>query len=48
MGRQISVVGQSDIGQSDIAMSIAHLPNGIYFIRIQTENGTVTQKIIKN
>ena len=26
---------------------ISHLPSGIYFIRIQTETGTVTRKIVK-
>jgi len=47
MGRQISVVGQSEIGQSEIIMNIADLPTGIYFIRIQTENGVVTRKVVK-
>jgi len=28
-------------------LDISHLPSGIYFIRIQTEIGTITQKIIK-
>ena len=28
--------------------NISHLPSGIYFIRIQTETGTVTRKVIKN
>ena len=32
----------------ETVIDISHLPSGIYFIRIQTENGTVTQKIIKN
>jgi len=27
--------------------NIAHLPAGIYFIRIQTENGAVTRKVVK-
>ena len=30
------------------SFDISHLPSGIYFLRIQTENGTVTRKIIKN
>jgi hypothetical protein len=29
-------------------LDISCLPSGIYFVRIQTENGTVTRKIIKN
>ena len=47
-GRQISVVGQSEIGQSEIVIDIAHLLSGIYLLHIQTETGTVTRKIIKN
>jgi len=27
---------------------ISHLPAGIYFIRIQTEKGAVTKKVVKN
>jgi len=44
MGR---IVGQSQIGQSDIALNIAHLPNGVYFLHIQTENGVVVRKVVK-
>jgi len=33
--------------QSQITMDISHLPAGIYFVRIQTENGTVTRKVVK-
>ena len=29
-------------------LDISHLPTGIYFVRITTENGTVTRKVIKN
>jgi hypothetical protein len=29
-------------------ISISHLPAGMYFLRIQTENGMITKKIIKN
>jgi PKD repeat protein len=39
-------IGKSDIGKSDI--NISHLPTGVYFIRITTEEGTITRKIIKN
>ena len=48
MGRQISIVGQSQIGQSQIVINVAHLPPGIYFLRIQTENGVVVRKVVKN
>jgi hypothetical protein len=29
-------------------LNISNLPTGIYFIRIQTENGVITKKVIKN
>jgi hypothetical protein len=32
---------------SEIAINISSFPPGMYFIRIQTENGTVTKKVIK-
>jgi hypothetical protein len=28
-------------------LNISGLPSGIYFLRIQTENGVVTKKVIK-
>ena len=51
-GCQISIVGKSEIGQSEIrkseiAINMAHLPAGIYFLRIQTENGVVVRKVVK-
>ena len=33
---------------SEFIINIAHLPAGIYFIKIKTETGIITQKIIKN
>ena len=33
---------------SIVKIDISHLSNGIYFIKIETENGTVNKKIIKN
>jgi len=47
MGRQISIVGQSEIGQSETTINIAHLPTGVYFLKIQTENGVVVRKVVK-
>jgi hypothetical protein len=32
----------------ETVIDISHLPSGIYFIRIETENETVTRKVIKN
>ncbi|MCL2040844.1 MAG: S8 family serine peptidase [Bacteroidales bacterium] len=31
-----------------ISIDISHLPAGVYFLRIQTENNVVTRKVIKN
>jgi len=45
MGKKIIVNSQFSIINS---INIEHLPNGIYFIKITTETGTVTKKIIKN
>jgi hypothetical protein len=33
---------------STLRLDISHLQNGIYFVRITTENGIITKKIIKN
>ncbi|MDR2971673.1 MAG: leucine-rich repeat protein [Bacteroidales bacterium] len=41
------LVVQSKIVQSEIEINISHLPTGIYFVRIQTENGVVTRKVVK-
>ena len=37
----------SDIGKSEIKINIAHLPSGIYFLKISTEVGDVVKKILK-
>jgi M6 family metalloprotease-like protein len=31
-----------------VVFNISHLPNGLYFIKVRTESGEVTKKIIKN
>jgi hypothetical protein len=34
--------------QADVVVfNIFHFPAGIYFLRIQTEQGTITKKVIK-
>jgi hypothetical protein len=38
---------KSEIGQSEIDINIAHLPNGVYLLRITTEQGIVAKKVIK-
>jgi hypothetical protein len=42
-----SDIKKSDIGKSEIQINIAHLPAGIYFLKISTDAGAQTQKIIK-
>ena len=42
-----SEVGKSEIGKSEIEINISHLSSGIYFIRVQTENGTIMRKVVK-
>ena len=37
----------SDIGKSEIKINISHLPAGLYFVKITTEAGIQTQKLIK-
>jgi len=43
--KQLSIV---NCQLSFVKIDISHLSNGIYFIKIETENGTVNKKIIKN
>jgi len=43
MGRQVSIVGQSQIGQSQIVINVAPLPSGMYFLKI----GEKTVKFVK-
>jgi hypothetical protein len=40
-------VGTNRCVRPETTIDISHLPSGIYFIRIQTETGTVTKKIVK-
>ncbi|MCL2041238.1 MAG: T9SS type A sorting domain-containing protein [Bacteroidales bacterium] len=48
IGRAV-VVAQSQIANrtSHIALDLSNLPAGVYFIRITTENGIVTKKVVK-
>jgi hypothetical protein len=40
--------GRASLRQPTSTINISHLPAGIYFVRIQTENGTmVTKKVVK-
>ena len=37
----------SEIEKSEIKINISHLPAGIYFLRLTTEKGIVTKKVVK-
>ena len=47
MGKKIltSPMSQSSL---ETTMDVTHLPNGVYFLRIQTDQGLVTKKVIKH
>jgi hypothetical protein len=45
MGRTIKV--SPCVCPTKITIDISHLPVGMYFVRIQTETGTITRKIVK-
>jgi hypothetical protein len=46
MGRCVATVETH--GRASLQLDISHLPSGVYFVRIQTENGAViTRKVIK-
>jgi autotransporter-associated beta strand protein len=47
MGRLVETLRATSVQSTPATIDISHLANGIYFIRIQTENGMVTKKIIK-
>jgi hypothetical protein len=33
---------------AEITIDISHLPAGVYLVKIQTETGVITQKVMKN
>jgi len=47
-GRKQKAESGKQKAEEEMVMDISHLPAGIYLIRIQTEAGTVMEKIIKN
>ena len=50
MGRVVYTVETrliASLQQSATTINISHLPSSVYFVKIYTENGVVTQKIIK-
>jgi hypothetical protein len=46
MGKKI--LSQPSLLSPETTINISHLPNGVYFLKIKTENGTVTKKVVKH
>jgi len=47
MGKKL-LTSPLSLTSPETTLNISHLPNGIYFLKITTENGIITKKIIKN
>jgi len=47
MGRIVAVETRLATSLHETLLDISHIPSGIYFIRIHTEKGVVTRKIVK-
>jgi hypothetical protein len=45
-GRKQKAEGGRLKAESEIVVNISHLPAGIYFVKIVTENGSVTKKVV--
>ncbi|MCL2131920.1 MAG: T9SS type A sorting domain-containing protein [Lentimicrobiaceae bacterium] len=47
MGRKYNVGAKHVLPNDEIVIDISHLANGMYFLKIQTDNGTVIKKVVK-
>jgi hypothetical protein len=47
-GRMIVIPNEAQRNEESITINISRLPAGIYLLKIETENETITKKIIKN
>jgi hypothetical protein len=47
MGRSVARHCGLDPQSHSITLDISHLPAGMYFVRIQTANGVITKKVVK-
>jgi hypothetical protein len=47
-GKRIVIPNEAQRNEESKTINISHLANGIYFLKIDTEQGTVVQKVIKN
>jgi hypothetical protein len=46
-GRVISVENRSNFQQETLSLNVEQLPAGVYFVTIQTETGSATQRFVK-
>ena len=42
------LIEEIEVNSSDIEINVSDYSNGVYFIEVQTENGNIVKKIIKN
>ena len=47
-GKKEKGEGRREKGEGEMVLDISHLPAGFYFVRIQTDTGTVTKKVVKH
>ncbi|MCL2130867.1 MAG: S8 family serine peptidase [Lentimicrobiaceae bacterium] len=47
VGKQYNVGAKNVLPNEEIEIDISHLANGMYFLKIQTDNGTVMKKVVK-
>jgi len=48
MGKSVGGENFRPLQNAEMSINISHLTNGVYFLKIATEQGIVTSKIIKN
>ncbi|MCL2131771.1 MAG: T9SS type A sorting domain-containing protein [Lentimicrobiaceae bacterium] len=47
VGKQYNVGAKHVLPNEEIVIDISHLANGLYFLKIQTDNGIVMKKVVK-
>jgi hypothetical protein len=47
MGRK-ALTSPVSFPSPETTLNLAHLPTGVYFLKIQTDEGVVVRKVVKN
>jgi hypothetical protein len=47
-GKKQKTANRKQNGEAEMIVDIAHLPTGMYIVKITTEKGIIVEKIIKN